>query len=453
MEKRIKRIVAYIIAFALMVTGINFSGIGSKNIDADSQNEVSITAVTYEGVTDNIVSGAEIVLYYKESESAQEVVWDSAQLQPTDETGSVSWTGPKGYWRVKASKENYEDTYSEWYDVTSATDIYVKMENADLAQITYAKAHQTYFDVEFSQYLDPTTFSNITIRTMTNGYIFFNPIYDDTKTDHNGNVYAKKIRLEYTDGNPEVGSYLTLVINSLIRDCLGRMITRYSWEERVLIDGNSSDIEISEKVQLLGFQVSAYVEGMRANYFVPNSIDGKQVVERGLVYGLAEYCSQKDVYVGSPDWYVRSFTATSKGKMNITDDFREIMGIDEDTDMYAMTMLFTQYKNALEFNDDMIVRAYALLEDGTYYYSTEIQYNIYDIANLFYLHSYAFDEYSHNYLYNTILKVVKPEYEEVAFDPYGMENDPGDSPGYEIPSDIQFPELETETEEETVPIY
>ncbi|MCR5835233.1 MAG: hypothetical protein K6G88_01860 [Lachnospiraceae bacterium] len=417
MEKRIKRIVAFIIAFALMVTGINFSGIGSKTVDADSQGEVTITAITYEGVTDNTVSGADVVLYYKESANAQEVVWNNSQLQPTDETGSVSWTGPKGYWRVKASKENYEDTYSEWYDVTSATDIYVKMENADLAQITYAKAHQTYFDVEFSQYLDPTTFSNITIRTMTSGYIFFDAIYDDTQTDHNGNVYAKKIRFEYTYGRPEVGSYITLVINSMIKDCLGRMVERYSWEERVLIDGNSSDIEISEGVEMLGFQVSAYVEGMRANYLVDNVIDGKQVVERGLVYGLATYCSQKDVYVGSPDWFVRSFSATSKGNIPLSDLDRQEIGISESTDMYAMTMLFTQHKNALEFNDDMIVRAYALLEDGNYYYSNEIQYNIYDIANLFYANSYSFDEYSHNYLFNTILKVVKPDYIPIAYEP------------------------------------
>jgi len=161
-------------------------------------------------------------------------------------------------------------------------------------------------------------------------------------------------------------------------------------------------------VEINGFQISSLAEGMRTVYSVEEQIDGKDVVEAGLVYGLADYASKEDMVVGSSNDYVADFAGTTEG-INVTSYSESATAT-----TYTMTMKFAA-KNAAEFSANWYVRAYAKLEDGSYVYTDVIDYTIYDIANVLYKNKLMTTYERHNYLYTDILLKVNENYEEVDF--------------------------------------
>lgn len=68
-----------------------------------------------------------------------------------------------------------------------------------------------------------------------------------------------------------------------------------------------------------------------------------------------------------------------------------------------------------EFNAKYKVRAYALMEDGTYYYSKISSYRVFDVAKVLYDEGIMNTFSGHEYLYNNILKVVDATYKEVDY--------------------------------------
>lgn len=162
-------------------------------------------------------------------------------------------------------------------------------------------------------------------------------------------------------------------------------------------------------IEIYGFQISAVNKGTRTIYSVDSEIDGKAVVGSGLVYSLADYADESEVYVGSSSKYVCSFASTSKGISSI---------VYADSDLatsYAMTMKFaTNY--ATEFTANWRVRAYAELSDGSYVYTDCYTYTIYEIADRVYQDCSMNTEEQHNYLYDGILSIVDPGYIKKEFD-------------------------------------
>jgi len=76
----------------------------------------------YDADTLERISGATVTLYYKETEGSSPALWDASeylQLNPliSAEDGTYAWDVPEGLWQVKAEKEGYETTYSEWLPV------------------------------------------------------------------------------------------------------------------------------------------------------------------------------------------------------------------------------------------------------------------------------------------------------------------------------------------------
>ena len=107
-------------------------------------------------------------------------------------------------------------------------------------------------------------------------------------------------------------------------------------------------------IEINGYQISATAEGMRTIYSVDSEIDGKTVVSSGIVYSLADYAEESELYVGSSSEYVCSFASTSSGVTSI---------IFADSDLatsYAMTMKFAA-NTAEEFNAKWRICAYAEL--------------------------------------------------------------------------------------------
>jgi len=173
---------------------------------------------------------------------------------------------------------------------------------------------------------------------------------------------------------------------------------------------SSEQIVTNSGVEINGFQISYTVEGMRTVYTVANKIDGKDVVERGLVYGLGSYVNDSQLYVGSNSAYVLSYKATDAGKL--TQKFSQTI---DNGSAYAMTMKFSKKSNT-EFTTNWIIRAYAKLSDGSIVYSDASHYTIYNIASKLYDGCKMNNLTGHNYLFENILTKVQPSYAEVDFD-------------------------------------
>lgn len=170
-----------------------------------------------------------------------------------------------------------------------------------------------------------------------------------------------------------------------------------------------NNIVISDDVDVNGYQISATLEGMRTVYSVEEIVDGKSVTEKGLIYSLADYASEEELYVGSESEYVESYKATSKGELDYN------FSGSPTAKSYAMTMLFSK-KTSTEYNAKWNIRAYAKLSDGSYVYSDVCSYTIYNIAEKMYSGGMMPNMLFHDYLYTDIIKVVNPNYIEKEFD-------------------------------------
>lgn len=159
-----------------------------------------------------------------------------------------------------------------------------------------------------------------------------------------------------------------------------------------------------------GFQISHTAQGFRCVYTVADSIAGSNIVERGLVFGLGEYVSDSDLKVGSNNAFVKSYAATSTGKIGKNYSTRVIAD-----SSYAMTMKFSAFTYK-EFTTRWKVSAYAKTSNGNVYYTDVLEYSIGNVASILYDNNMMSNKASHDYLYENILKVVNPNYPAVEFD-------------------------------------
>lgn len=169
-------------------------------------------------------------------------------------------------------------------------------------------------------------------------------------------------------------------------------------------------------VEINGYQISTIVEGFRTVYSV-NDPDN-EVTASGLIYGLADDVSEKDMIIGSANSMVYAYQSTAAGRSEIS------YGRYENAKSYAMTMRFI--KSAEFYSAEMVIRAYARLSDGTYIYSSPCYYSVYKIADSLYQKAKMNTKENHDYLYDNILSRVNPEYEEVDYHWGGPVIDPED---------------------------
>lgn len=162
-------------------------------------------------------------------------------------------------------------------------------------------------------------------------------------------------------------------------------------------------------IEINGYQISATVEGMRVVYSVDSEINGKKVESSGLVYSLADYVGESELYVGSTNYYVCSYESTALGVLDKSYSSSDI------ATSYVMTMTFGA-KTEMEYNANWRVRAYAKLSDGSYVYTSAYEYTIYDIADKLYQGCMMNTKANHEYLYNDILSVVNKAYEIKDYD-------------------------------------
>lgn len=173
---------------------------------------------------------------------------------------------------------------------------------------------------------------------------------------------------------------------------------------------NAEDIIVSEDLGIIGFQMTASLGGVdgeigiRTIYQKEPVVNGQEVTELGLVYGLDNgMIADEDMYLGNDNTYVAALTATEAGKLD------SVMGDSLTAEYYAMTMDI-----AGGYTQDYKVRVYAKLADGTVAYSTIASYNILSIAKQLYEGRKMTSGKAHNTLYSMITS-IEPEYAKVDY--------------------------------------
>ncbi|MBE5959328.1 MAG: leucine-rich repeat domain-containing protein [Lachnospiraceae bacterium] len=176
-------------------------------------------------------------------------------------------------------------------------------------------------------------------------------------------------------------------------------------------------LDTTYDVYVDGFQINPFNYGVRTIYVYPKVFCEEKVVERGLVYGLKKYCDDYDVYVGSSCEDVYSYKATEKGNTasmfidSDTDNFNY-----ETNDKYVMTMLFDEpFANSAMYMDEIYVRPYIKLADGSFYYGECAEFSFFDLAEKLYKSSQMSNVQMHNALYDNILSKLKPGYSKVIY--------------------------------------
>jgi len=167
---------------------------------------------------------------------------------------------------------------------------------------------------------------------------------------------------------------------------------------------------IEDGIEFNGFQISTKLGGIRNIYSVESEIDGKKVVENGLIYGFAQNVNPEDVVIENLGEDVVNFASTEEGCMS------SIISDSVGAKSYTMTMI----QNIGNITPEGIkavyyVRTYARLGDDTYIYGDVISYSLFDVAEQLYLSGQMSNESGHRYLYDNILSIAESDYEEISY--------------------------------------
>jgi hypothetical protein len=180
--------------------------------------------------------------------------------------------------------------------------------------------------------------------------------------------------------------------------------------DNIVID--SSKVNISSSVKVEGYQISTSLGGSRVVGSVEPTINNEDVVSWGFIYAVTKAgddsfdVADTDMTVEATSKYIAVLESTTVGTAENVK-----FGTSDTATYFVRTILFGA-KTEKEYSAQYKVRAYAKLSDGTYVYSKVSAYSVYDICDTLYTNRMMNSVTAHNYLYNNILKVVNPDYEE-----------------------------------------
>ncbi|MBR3645325.1 MAG: CotH kinase family protein [Lachnospiraceae bacterium] len=174
-------------------------------------------------------------------------------------------------------------------------------------------------------------------------------------------------------------------------------------------DIDPDEIKISDDVKIIFYQLSTVKKAFRTLYSSEKNINGKEVIASGLVFAVEPSTNNSDLFVGSTNPNVISFYASDLGISPIN------YSNSSTATCYIMTMMFDSF-GASELSRGMAVRSYSKLSDGSYVYSPVYKFSFYSVADFLYKNNRMSTFNAHNFLYDSILSVVNPSYEQVPFD-------------------------------------
>ena len=132
-----------------------------------------------------------------------------------------------------------------------------------------------------------------------------------------------------------------------------------------------SDSDITEDLEINGFQINQLHQGVRTLYSSTNRVGGEEVQELGLIYGIDfPGFDQKDMTAeSSSSWVV---TVAKDDRLGA---YSKVLSKDK---TYAITMRYASGTKK-EFETRYYVRAYAKLKSGKIVYSTISSYTVNEI--------------------------------------------------------------------------
>ncbi len=187
------------------------------------------------------------------------------------------------------------------------------------------------------------------------------------------------------------------------------------------VNTDPSVITLSDDLAVEGFQISStFVDssgrtgGIRAVASVEPTINNSKVETWGLIYSITEYngtiyeVSEDEMYVGCDNPFVKAYESTSNGTLNA------VMGESGTATYFARTMAFGGSSKEV-LGAKYKIRAYAILSNGQYVYSTVKSYSIDAVCDYLYQNCLMSTYDGHQFIFNNVLSVVNPEYKEVDY--------------------------------------
>ena len=162
------------------------------------------------------------------------------------------------------------------------------------------------------------------------------------------------------------------------------------------------NININSNINVEGYQISVAHEGFRVVGSVEDTINNQKVKSWGFIYALANVNGKDtgvvddDVFVRGDNYYVKAYQSTASGTLQ--DKYSE----SETATNYARVMKFGAF-TVSAYTAKYKVRAYAILEDGTYVYSKLVNFSVFDVASYMYDNRIMSTKAEHDYLYDKIL--------------------------------------------------
>lgn len=183
---------------------------------------------------------------------------------------------------------------------------------------------------------------------------------------------------------------------------------------------NVDDYEelISKDIDITGYQLSTAYNGIDGNmgfrtiYQAEPVVEGKEVQELGIIYGLVygdHPINKQDVVYGSESEFVKSYVTTEAGKIGT------VMGTSDTAEYFARTMECSDALSKEAYTAEYYIRVYAKLNDGSIVYSNVKAYTVYKVADYIYQKNLTPRKSAYDYIYNKILKKVDSTYKEGDF--------------------------------------
>lgn len=171
---------------ALIVDGQK-SKVTSMSVAYPMVYKIDPSGYVYEGVASNRLEGVKAVIYYEdypkdefgqpmEEAGLQPVEWteagdyDERNPQFTDAGGEYGWDVPPGRWKVKYTKEGYEEYWTDWMEVPPEyTDVNINLKNLAAPIVETINVYNDRVQVIFSQYMDIPSVGSQAIAVQMDG--------------------------------------------------------------------------------------------------------------------------------------------------------------------------------------------------------------------------------------------------------------------------------------------
>ena len=184
----------------------------------------------------------------------------------------------------------------------------------------------------------------------------------------------------------------------------------FTFEKRVVKTTYEKDgITMSDRIKILGFQISGKNMGVRTITSVENKEDGLDVVEYGNIIAIdRDNLDTKQMVVGSNNKYVKSFSATKKG-------IPSSKYSTSDTSIDYVRTITDNGATKEAFNQKYYMRGYVKLSDGKYVYGQVKDFTIFNVAKSVYEGRLMSNQAYHNNVYDNIIKVVEPGFKKINY--------------------------------------